>query len=235
MNGRLFYVPITVLFMAVLALLAFLVVSVLFVGALQTAFLRLGFAWHDALLLLLASLVGSSINIPFREMKSEMPLTRTAYVRVFGVNYRIPIYETVYNSTTVALNVGGALIPILVSAYLLMMFSHALAYAVAATVIVTIAVHRIARPVPGLGIVTPALLPPLIAALSSLAVIIIAGGPRELEFVVAYVSGTLGTLIGADILNLNRIQGLGAPVVSIGGAGTFDGVFLTGLIAVLLV
>ncbi|MCX8207065.1 MAG: DUF1614 domain-containing protein [Methanothrix sp.] len=235
MNGRLFYVPITFLFMAVLALLVFLVVSILFVGALQTAFLRLGFAWHDALLLLLASLIGSSINIPFKEMRSEIPVTRTAYIRVFGVNYRVPIYETVYNSTTVALNVGGAMIPILVSVYLLLKFSHALIYAAASTVIVTLAVHRIARPVPGLGIVTPALLPPLIAALSSLAVIMIAGGPRELEFVTAYVSGTLGTLIGADILNLNRIQRLGAPVVSIGGAGTFDGVFLTGIIAVLLV
>jgi uncharacterized membrane protein len=51
---------------------------------------------------------------------------------------------------------------------------------------------------------------------------------------VAYVSGTLGTLIGADLLNLGRIQGLGAPVVSIGGAGTFDGIFLTGVVAVLL-
>ena len=51
---------------------------------------------------------------------------------------------------------------------------------------------------------------------------------------VAYVSGTLGTLIGADLLNLSRIQGLGAPVVSIGGAGTFDGIFLTGIVAVLL-
>ena len=51
---------------------------------------------------------------------------------------------------------------------------------------------------------------------------------------VAYVSGSLGTLIGADLLNLGRIQGLGAPVMSIGGAGTFDGIFLTGVVAVLL-
>ena len=51
---------------------------------------------------------------------------------------------------------------------------------------------------------------------------------------VAYVAGTLGTLTGADVLNLPRVRSLGAPVVSIGGAGTFDGVFLTGLAAVLL-
>jgi len=52
--------------------------------------------------------------------------------------------------------------------------------------------------------------------------------------VVAYVSGVLGTLIGADIANLDKIRGLGAPVASIGGAGTFDGIFLTGILAVLL-
>jgi len=41
-------------------------------------------------------------------------------------------------------------------------------------------------------------------------------------------------LIGADLLNLGQIQGLGAPVASIGGAGTFDGIFITGILAVLL-
>ena len=44
----------------------------------------------------------------------------------------------------------------------------------------------------------------------------------------------MGTLIGADLLNLDKISGLGAPVASIGGAGTFDGIFLTGILAVLL-
>jgi uncharacterized membrane protein len=51
--------------------------------------------------------------------------------------------------------------------------------------------------------------------------------------IIAYISGTLGTLIGADILNLKKISQLGAPVASIGGAGTFDGIFLTGILAVL--
>lgn len=51
----------------------------------------------------------------------------------------------------------------------------------------------------------------------------------------AYVSGSLGTLIGADLLNLDALRGLGAPVASIGGAGTFEGIFLTGIMAVLFV
>ena len=53
-------------------------------------------------------------------------------------------------------------------------------------------------------------------------------------FALAYVSGVLGTLIGADLTNLGAIKKIGAPVASIGGAGTFDGVFLSGIIAVLL-
>jgi uncharacterized membrane protein len=50
----------------------------------------------------------------------------------------------------------------------------------------------------------------------------------------AYVGGSMGTLIGADLLNLGKVQGLGAPVISIGGAGTFDGIFVTGVLAVLI-
>ena len=61
------------------------------------------------------------------------------------------------------------------------------------------------------------------------------GGEIHLIFLIAYAAGTLGTLMGADVLNLGKIRDLGAPVASIGGAGTFDGVFLSGLIAVLLV
>ena len=51
---------------------------------------------------------------------------------------------------------------------------------------------------------------------------------------IAYVGGTLGALIGADVMNLKRVAGVG-PVVSIGGAGTFDGVYLTGIVSVLLI
>ena len=86
----------------------------------------------------------------------------------------------------------------------------------------------LARRVPGIGIALPFLVPPIIAAMTALLV------ARTNVAAVAYVSGSLGTLIGADLLNLGRIQGLGAPVMSIGGAGTFDGIFLTGITAVLL-
>ena len=88
--------------------------------------------------------------------------------------------------------------------------------------------YRLAKPMPGVGIALPAFVPPVLAAILS---VILAYGHAP---VIAYISGTLGTLIGADLLNIRKIEALGAPVVSIGGAGTFDGIFLNGLLAVLL-
>jgi uncharacterized membrane protein len=94
--------------------------------------------------------------------------------------------------------------------------------------IVALVTHVVARPVKGVGIETPAFVPPIAAAV--VAIVLSPGSP----VIVAYVAGVLGTLIGADLTNLNAIPKLGAPVASIGGAGTFDGVFLSGIIAVLL-
>ena len=94
--------------------------------------------------------------------------------------------------------------------------------------IVTLIVHQLAQPVRGVGISVPTLIPPLVAA--GVALVLSRQAPPAL----AYVAGSLGTLLGADLLNLNKVQGLGAPVASIGGAGTFDGIFVTGILAVLL-
>jgi uncharacterized membrane protein len=94
--------------------------------------------------------------------------------------------------------------------------------------VVTLVTHLLAQPVPGVGIALPPLLPSLVTAAAAL-LLDSRQAPRT-----AFIAGTLGTLIGADLMNLGNLQGLGAPVASIGGAGTFDGIFLTGIIAVLL-
>jgi uncharacterized membrane protein len=90
-------------------------------------------------------------------------------------------------------------------------------------------VHLLARPVRGVGIAVPVLLP----ALAATAVALILR-PAHATGTLAFICGTLGTLIGADVTHLRAIRKLDAPVVSIGGAGTFDGVFVTGVLAVLL-
>jgi uncharacterized membrane protein len=129
--------------------------------------------------------------------------------------------------TVIAVNVGGALIPGLMSLYLLARYRLWL-LGLASTACVGAVCYSLADPVPGVGIALPVLVPALTTALVALLLSYRQAAP------LAYISGSLGTLIGADLLNLDKVQGLGAPIASIGGAGTFDGVFLTGVLAVLI-
>lgn len=235
MDRRLVYSPVGILLMLMFAFLLFIVVGFLFLDLARTAFTKIGFSWSQALFVLLASLFASSINIPVTNLQCSTPLVRERYVRAFGISYRVPVVDVVSCQTLLAVNIGGAVIPSLISVALILRFPEALYYALISIACVALITNRVAKPVKGLGIVTPALLPPLSAALAAVILVHFGAAPHDLIFLIAYVGGTLGTLIGADILNLNKIRDLGAPVASIGGAGTFDGVFLSGIIAVLLV
>lgn len=221
-----------------LFIFAILIFPLVFVTAIGATFTRLGFSWQQALLILFLTLLGSFINIPVRTLESR-PMTPDydRYVAIYGRLYRIsrPVQRTV-----LAINVGGALIPIVISLYLLYKSIQLtggfqiLWLALIGVAIVTVVTKLVARPVPGLGIATPIFIPPLAALLAALGLPLLVGGVSGAPVIIAYVSGTLGTLIGADLLNLHHIAELGAPMASIGGAGTFDGIFLTGIIAAFL-
>ena len=213
----------------VLALVAGAIILILLLSLGDIAFERIGFNSIEYLLILWGTLLGSMINVPIGEAQSAEPIVAVQGVKVFGLYYRIPSIVYKKSVTVIAVNVGGAAIPILVSAYVLASHATLLPDALLGTIIVAIMVHLMARKVKGVGIVTPSFLPPIVAAVVSY--LLVPGSPA----VVAYASGTLGTLIGADLTNLRGIGNLGAPMASIGGAGTFDGVFLTGIVAVLLV
>ena len=217
------------LFFAFLLVLLLAVVALIFFGAVSIAFANVGFTPLTIFLLLVATLVGSFINIPLLKLRTTIPIVRDQYVSWFGVTFRIPQVEYGETITVVAINVGGALIPTAVSIYLLSKSSISMIIlSLVGVLAVALVTHAIARPVKGVGIATPAFIPPIAAAVAAL--ILAPAQPRT----IAYVAGTLGTLTGADLLNLRKIPKLGAPVASIGGAGTFDGVFLSGIIAVLL-
>jgi uncharacterized membrane protein len=192
---------------------------------LRRAYWALGLDPRMATLVLFGSLLGSSVNLPLVRLPEERVVAREV-VEIFGVPFLAPVTVN-WKGTILAINVGGAVIPILLSFYLLMRYdlwgSGALA-----TAIVAYVVHRLATPIPGVGISVPTIAPPLLAAGVGLAL------SRRFAAPLAYIGGSLGVLIGADLLNLGQLRSLGAPVASIGGAGTFDGIFLTGVIAVLL-
>lgn len=205
-----------------------LILAFLFVGLVGKAFGVLGFSAFEVAALLVATLVGSTINIPLMKLHSLKPQTQYGDVSVFGITFRIPQVGYGVATTQLAINLGGAVIPTAVALYLLWRTPSTIAVAIIGVALVSIVTHLVARPVPGVGIVTPAFLAPVSAAFYAILV------PSSQPFIVAYTSGVLGALIGADISNLGKITTLGAPVASIGGAGTFDGVFLSGILAVLL-
>ncbi len=217
-------------FMFIYVIIFFFVLAFLFglveIGIINYAFERAGLPPHLAFGALLASLIGSYVNIPVSRIEGGARHSAEV-VNYFGVRYQVPA-RCADSSTVLAINFGGAVVPVLISIYLLANQPQMMFQALVATVIVAVVVNRFARPIRGLGIATPMLLPPVIAALAAY---LLAG---EQPGTVAYVSGTIGTLLGADIANLNKLGDLGAPVASIGGAGTFDGIFLTGIVAVLL-
>jgi len=200
--------PLTVLLgLALLALL-----GLIELGVLEYTYARLGIGHRWFTGLLLGSLLGSMVNVPIATLGRGGPVDAGAPSG---------------GRTVVAVNLGGAVIPALVSLYLL--FLHRLfgAGAIAVAAVAGLS-HALARPVPGQGIALPVLVPPLAAAVVALLL------APDAAPALAYAAGSLGTLLGADVANLHRIRELGAPVVSIGGAGTLDGVFLTGILAVLL-
>ena len=219
------YFPLAWPFFAILVGLFLIVVVLIQINVLRYVYTRLGISSGTALLLLFASLLGSYINIPVWEFP-EREVRSGQEVIFFGVHYVVPVVIE-WPSTVVAVNVGGAVIPTLLSLYLFFK-NHLWIRGIVTTALVAVIVHMLAYPVQGVGIAVPIFIPPVVTAI--VAVLI----AREHAAVLAYVGGSLGTLIGADLLNLGVVRGLGAPVASIGGAGTFDGIFLTGVLAVLL-
>ncbi|HZD01273.1 MAG TPA: DUF1614 domain-containing protein [Actinomycetes bacterium] len=217
--------PLALPFLLVLVVLFLVLLGLVQVGALVYAYERIGIDRDWLFTLLAASIVGSVINLPVARLRDEV-VVGPRVVRFYGIRYLVPEVRE-RRETVIAVNVGGALVPAAVAGYLIVRDGLG-TRALLAVGIVGAVSFLLARPVQGVGIVVPGLVPPVVAALAALVI------AEPVAPALAYVSGVLGTLVGADLLNLPRIRRLGAPVASIGGAGTFDGIFLSGLIAVLI-
>jgi uncharacterized membrane protein len=198
-----------ILFLPILFLLAYFHI-------LTFGFERLGIPSDLTILILIFILIGSTINIPLgrkkvftKEERFFFGLFKTSRPQVQGL----------------AINLGGAVIPVLLSFYFL--FKVPLGPVLGATVLIIIISHYLARVIPGRGISLPALIPPVFSALFAIIL------SPNFAASTAFIAGVLGTLIGADLLNLKKVQKQGG-YLSIGGAGVFDGIFLVGIAAALL-
>ncbi len=186
---------------------------------------KLGLTANSALLLFASSLFGSAINLPLFTLHTQPPIRRPP--QLFAGLLRLPT-KPFAGKTVIAVNVGGCLIPIGFSLFLLDHNPIPLPALLIALSTVTAVSYGLSRPIPGIGIGIPVLVPPLTAAL----IAFLLGG--EMAAPLAYIAGTLGVLLGADVFRLRDIRDLGAPFASIGGAGTFDGIFMTGIVAVFI-
>lgn len=192
----------------------------LYLNVAALSFESLGVSPKGAFLLFTVSLLGSVINIP---IKRERVVAQQPIPPLLSMFF---YYPPVVQDQVLAINFGGAVVPLVFSLYLLPRAPFF--RVILATAVVSIICYFVARPVPGRGIMMPAIVPPLAAALSAMLF------ARDNAGVVAYISGTMGTLIGADIMHLPQMRRTSPGILSIGGAGVYDGIFLAGLIAAFL-
>ncbi|MEC4686432.1 MAG: DUF1614 domain-containing protein [Nitrospirota bacterium] len=207
-----------------LFILFLLLIPLLFALAPALAFAKLGLSPVCGYVFFIACLLGSSINIPVHRGEVEDSIPPDDVATLFHTLMGIKVPQTA--ERVIAVNLGGAILPGLLSLYLLRQVPFTVTFV--ATAITALVAYMLSKPVRGVGVVMPAFVPPVISA--SVA-ILIAG---EYAPQVAYISGVMGTLIGADLLRLHQIQRLPSTFLSIGGAGVFDGIYLVGLVSVLL-
>lgn len=192
------------------------------VGLVLGAYKSLGVSLGAAIVLLLGTVIGSFLNIPIADLPNEHVVSGHV-IELFGMQFAAP--DSHRPGTVLAINVGGAVIPTLTSIYLLITRRLWIKGTVA-TAAVAVLMHWLATPVAGSGITVPIFLPAVAAAIIALLL------SRQEMAPLAYIGGGLGTLIGADVTNLSKVPGIGLSMASIGGAGTFDGIFLTSILAV---
>jgi len=219
------YLPVSLLLFILFILLLPFIWFFFTVDVVQLAAAKLGFSPEVGLLLLLLILLGSTVNIPLYRVETQTAAL-DEFMQLFQRQFwGIPLVQ-MRQVVVVALNLGGGLIPVLLALY---QFTQANPLSIVlVTAIVTVVSYYAAHVVPGIGIQMNPLLAPLTAAAAAL---MLAAGQAP---AVAFAGGVLGTLIGADLLHLKDITAMASGVLSIGGAGVFDGIALCGLFALLL-
>ena len=192
--------PWLLLLIIALSILAFALFVFLFYKVMSFSFRKMGIPRHLVIPALVAILVGGVFNIPI----------------LHG------------GSTTVAVNAGGAIIPLLISFYLLRkapLLKTALAVAVVATVSGLLAEVDANK---GISLHFGFLILPATAV----SVALILAGRNAPQ--VAFIAGTIGAIIGVDLVHLKELIDLGAAYMSIGGRGVLDGIFTAGIISAVL-
>lgn len=215
------------------SLILLIVIPVLLGQAMIISLTKLHLTPSQAFQIMIAIVVGGLVNIPIKRIVREQPVWSHP-LAIFGIDRSLPRWTIRRRETIIAVNVGGCLVPLGIAlfqlAYLSRMGPDTMWAVAAAVAINTIVCYAAATPVQGVGIVMPGFVAPITAALSALLL------APEVAPPVAFVAGVLGPLIGADFFHIHDLirHPRGVGMASIGGAGTFDGIVLSGILAALL-
>jgi len=217
--------------LSLLVLGGILLLPFLLANAMLAALGKLSLGPTSSLLAALGIFGGSLLNIPITRVEHERTIEYLPN-RLMGLHrlFSRPVQHRTYS--VIAVNVGGCLVPAALAGYqaarLALQAPSVLPSALGALLINVVVCYYVARPVPETGITMPAFVPAAAAALCALLL------TPEWAPPVAFVAGVLGPLVGADFMHLDDIATIGPGMASIGGAGTFDGIVLSGLVATLL-
>lgn len=232
------------IFAAILFLVAlFFLFVFLPVSIVAEAFSKLGLTPAQGVLMFIAILVGRSVDLPVftSERLVVVPRPRTMNFSMDEYGRPVQVEQDAANELkkqVFSVNVGGCILPLLLSiTFLIMLHLDGKAGGIFgwtgfAMLMVAGGCYALAKADPYTGLRVPLIMPALMTFLSVYFFV-----PQELRPVAAYIAGTLGTIIGGNLAPLltPRIRNsVGTPSVSIGGAGTFGGVFVAGILAVLL-
>ena len=181
-----------------------------------------------AVILVLGILLGGMVNIPLQRVpQADMVVVNP--LSVYGLPQSWPKFGRAFRETIVAVNLGGCVIPVAVAAYEAANLDPSLWGPTIIAVVINVGVcFALARPVPGVGITIPGLVPGLVAA-----ILVMLFAPADAA-PVAFIAGVAGPLVGADFMHLKDVTRTATGIASIGGAGTFDGIVLSGVIAAYL-
>jgi uncharacterized membrane protein len=224
--------------LTIFTVLSFIVLMpLLLVDLMRSALERLHLGPGAALASVIGIFVGSIVNVPVYRIRREelQPINTTT---LLGPLFWAPGWQRLRQDTVIAVNVGGCVIPLLLATWQTMHLFPAGGWPLAALAIVVLAdiftCYWLARPVPRIGILLPGFAAALVAIGTSW---LLLRGVDVLPYrpPVAFVAGVLGPLVGADLLHLRDITRVPVGVLSIGGAGTFDGIVLSSFLATLLV
>lgn len=206
------------------------------INAIQTALTKLHLHPIVGYGVMIGIVAGGFVNFPVHRIERDVE-----QVEALGRWHRwlghVPLVRRTKTETIIAVNLGGCLIPLALAGFELLVVLQAAPQAMWVILIASTAnilvCYRTARPIQGLGIAMPAVLPPAVSV-GVTWLLLMSPEYDPVRAPVAFIAGIAGPLIGADLLHLRDIRRISVGVLSIGGAGTFDGIVLSGMLAALV-